>query len=69
MVFATLEDGLWETELENCYAAELIIPIGGWREADDPEEDKLLKEAGELMRKSLLVRSVLSLEVDLTVSF
>lgn len=56
MMFGILEDGLWEwTDLKDCKAAELLIPIGPWGRDENLEEEKRLINAGRLMQKSLRV--------------
>lgn len=55
MMFAVLEDGLWEwTDLKHCKAAELLVPIGSWNRPVNNEE-KTLRDVGLLMRQSLRV--------------
>lgn len=56
MMFEVLEDGLWEfTELKDCKAAELLIPIGPWGRDESLEEERKLFSAGRLMQQSLRV--------------
>jgi hypothetical protein len=73
---SVLDEGLWGpdfSQLTECGAAELLVPIGPWvngrlslfsqnpklrfPRGADAGEDLLLKDAGELMKKSLDVRT------------
>jgi hypothetical protein len=55
-MFGVLEDGLWEfTDLKDCKAAELLIPIGLWGRDESLEEEQRLIRAGMLMQQSLRV--------------
>jgi len=55
MMLATLDEGLWDcTDLVECRAAELRIPIGPWvTDAHDPEA-RMLRDAGRIMQQLLL---------------
>lgn len=51
---ATLEEGLWDnTQLDECGAAEVLVPIGGWVQATDPVVERNLRKAGRLMGQNL----------------
>ncbi|PVF97692.1 S-adenosyl-L-methionine-dependent methyltransferase [Serendipita vermifera] len=55
MMRITLQDGLWDYEkLEDCGAAELLMPIGTWSTHQNPIRQEHLCRAGKLMQLSLL---------------
>jgi hypothetical protein len=70
-MFGVLEDGLWEfTDLKDCKAAELLVPIGPWGRDENLEEERRLITAGRLMQQSLRVcECALDLWNELTQQF